>query len=280
MRQKKYQRNGSSVISTIILACIALLFIIPLLWMVSSSLKTTAEVFETPFHWLPRAAQWQNYAKVWSDSEADLLGAYLNMAQIILFGVGGQVLIASLAAYAFAKVDFKGKNQVFFLFLASMMVPPQVTIIPQFMMFRTMGLYNSLWSIILPGWFSASTIFLLRQFYNGLPDSLVEAAKIDGAGHLRIFARIMFPLTTAAVVSASVLTFISFWNEYLSPLIMLTDPHKYTISQIVRWYLLDDSQRYDLTMAVATSCILPVIVLVVFCQKYFVEGISTSGIKG
>ena len=128
---------------------------------------------------------------------------------------------ADLAAYAFAKINFKGKNFVFFLFLSTMMIPVEVTIIPRFMLFNTIGLYNNLWAVILPHWFNATAVFMLRQFYMGLPNDLMEAAKIDGAGHLKIFSRIMMPLTKSALISLMVLSFVSCWNEYLSPLIFL-----------------------------------------------------------
>ena len=185
-----------------------------------------------------------------------------------------------MAAYAFAKIDFKGKKFVFTLFLASIMIPSQVTIIPRFMLFYKMGIYNTLWSIILPSWFGATSIFLLRQFYMGLPNDLIEAAKIDGAGHLRIFAQIMLPLTKPVMVSCIVLSFIALWNEYLSPLIFLSNKKVYTIAQAIRWYLMSDTQQYELTMAAASIAIVPLIILFVFCQKYFVEGIATSGMKG
>ena len=147
-------------------------------------------------------------------------------------------------------------------------------------LFKKLNLYNNLWSVILPHWFNATAIFMLRQFYMGLPNDLMEAAKIDGASHPSIFARILMPLTKSALVSLTVLAFISCWNEYMSPLIFLVDKKLYTISQAIRWYMLDDLQRYDLTMAAATSAIIPVIILFVACQKYFVEGIATSGVKG
>lgn len=276
----KRKNSHVSWVVTLVLGLVALLFVLPLLWMLSSSLKPDGEVFATPFHFVPERIMWSNYSVVWAEETASLPRAFLNTLLIILFGTGGQIFIASLAAYALAKIRFRGKSFIFMLYLSSMMVPLQVTIIPQFMLFKTIGLYNSLWCIILPNLFSATTIFLLRQFYMGLPDSLVEAAKIDGASHPRIFFNVMLPLTTAAVVSSVVLSFISLWNEYMAPLIFLTNAKKYVLSQVIRWYLMEDSHRYNLTMAVATSCIVPVVIMVIFCQRYFVEGISTSGIKG
>lgn len=266
---------------TLLAALAALLFISPMLWMISASLKRPYEVFEQPFRWIPREFMWSNYAQVWWGAKVTMLRSYWNTMLIVAVSVAGSLMFASMAAYAFAKIRFWGKNVVFTVFLSSMMIPSQVTIIPRFMLFKTMGLYNSFWAIILPGLFSATAIFMLRQFYMGLPNDLMEAAKIDGAGHMRIFVQIMLPLTKAALVSLMILSFISNWNEYLSPLIFLTKEKLYTVSQCIRWWMLDEGgDDYSSTMAAATSAIIPVVVLFVSCQKYFVEGIATSGVKG
>jgi len=259
------------IVKTIIISAIAILFVMPLIWMGLSALKTTNEVFAHPFKWLPAKPMWSNL---------NMMKSYGNSIIIVFFSTVGQIAIASLAAYAFAKIQFKGKNFVFMMFLASMMIPGQVTIIPRFMLFKSMGLYNTLWSCILPFWFSTTAIFMLRQFYIGLPNDLMEAAKIDGAGHFRIFLQVLMPLTKPAMITLVILAFIGSWNEYLSPLIFITKQEKYTVAQAIRWYLLDELQRYDLTMAAATIAIVPVIILFISCQKYFVEGIATSGVKG
>ena len=276
----KKQETISALIKTCILSVLAVAFLLPLVWMVLSSFKATGEVFSADFHWLPREWRWQNYVKVWTDEEVNMASSYFNTAFITVVSIIVQLVFASLAAYAFAKVEFVGKDLVFGLFLATMMIPTEVTIIPRYILFKKLNLYNNLWSVILPHWFNATAIFMLRQFYMGLPNDLMEAAKIDGASPPSIFARILMPLTKSALVSLTVLAFISCWNEYMSPLIFLVDKKLYTISQAIRWYMLDDLQRYDLTMAAATSAIIPVIILFVACQKYFVEGIATSGVKG
>ena len=276
---KKSERKAA-IIRTIIVALVAVLFVTPLVWMVLSSLKTPQEVFARPFHCLPAKVQWQNYVSVWMNEEASMLRAFINTLYIALFSITGQMLISSLAAYSFAKIKFKGKNFIFLLFLSSMMIPSQVTIIPRFMLFKTIGLYNNLWAIILPAFFGATSIFMLRQFYMGLPNDLIEAAKIDGAGHLRIFVRIMLPLTKAALMSLIILAFISSWNEYMGPLIFLVKKELYTVSQNIQWYMLDEYKEHNLTMAAATSAIVPIIILFIVGQKYFVEGIATSGVKG
>ncbi|HBN25057.1 MAG TPA: sugar ABC transporter ATP-binding protein [Lachnospiraceae bacterium] len=268
------------IVKTIIISAIAILFVMPLIWMGLSALKTTNEVFAHPFKWLPAKPMWSNFKQVWCVENVNMMKSYGNSIIIVFFSTVGQIAIASLAAYAFAKIQFKGKNFVFMMFLASMMIPGQVTIIPRFMLFKSMGLYNTLWSCILPFWFSTTAIFMLRQFYIGLPNDLMEAAKIDGAGHFRIFLQVLMPLTKPAMITLVILAFIGSWNEYLSPLIFITKQEKYTVAQAIRWYLLDELQRYDLTMAAATIAIVPVIILFISCQKYFVEGIATSGVKG
>ena len=276
----KKNERAAAIVRTIVVSLIAVLFVVPLVWMVLSSLKTAPEVFARPFHWLPARVQWQNYATVWMNEEASMLRAFANTLYIALFSIIGQMFISSLAAYSFAKINFQGKQVVFMLFLSSMMVPSQLTIIPRFMLFKTIGLYNNLWAIILPAFFGATSIFMLRQFYMGLPNDLIEAAKIDGAGHLRIFLRIMLPLTKAALMSLIILAFISSWNEYMAPLIFLVKKELYTVSQNIQWYMLDEFKEHNLTMAAATSAIVPVVILFIVGQKYFVEGIATSGVKG
>ena len=270
----------AAILRTVLIGVIALFFTIPLIWMVCTSLKTDPEVFAKDWKWLPNVAQWGNYASVWTNPDAPMARSFVNSFFVVFWSILGQLSFASLAAYAFAKIDFKGKNAVFALFLASMMVPSQVTIIPRFMLFKTVGLYISRWAIIVPNLFGASTMFMLRQFYMGLPDDLVEAAKIDGAGHVRIFAQIMLPLTLAAVVSMFILTFISCWNEYLAPLIFLIDKRKFLVSQVIRWYMDEDSDPTHLIMTASTIALIPTIILFISGQKYFVEGIATSGVKG
>lgn len=274
----KNKKRLNKILCTLIVGVFAALFALPFVWMILASLKQTSEVFAK--NWIPTVWKWVNYKTVWTDKSVSLARSYINSLTIVLFGTGGQLVISSIAAYAFAKIDFKGKNIIFALFLASMMIPTQATIIPRFMLFYEIGLYNNLWSMILPAWFNVTTIFLLRQFYMGLPSDLMEAAKIDGAGHLRIFWQIMMPLTKPAMVSSAVLSFISLWNDYLSALIFLVNKKTYTVAQVVRYWLFDDAQRYELTMASAASTVIPVVIIFIFCQKYFVEGIATSGVKG
>lgn len=265
---------------TVLFMIIGVAFLLPLAWMISSSLKTPTEIFAKEFHWFPESPRWSNYQTVWNNENVSMANGFLNSIYICFFSITVSLAFASMAAYAFAKVRFAGKDFVFMLFLATMMIPVEVTMIPRFMVFNKIGLYNNPWAIILPHWFNAGAIFLLRQFYMGLPNDLMEAAKIDGAGHFRIFLQVMLPLTKAALVSQCVLSFVSTWNEYLSPLIFLTKKSLFTISQVVQWTMMDEMDRTDLTMAAASCAVLPVIFVFFFCQKFFIEGIATSGVKG
>ena len=259
-------------------AC-GILFLLPLLWMMSSAVKTGPEVFSSNFKWIPDVIQWENYARIWTDSSIPFWRLYVNSMTIAVVGTVVQLIVSSLAGYAFAKIQFRGKNLVFIAMLVTMMIPIQVTIIPRFMMFKTVGIYNTLWALILPAFFNVTSIFLLRQFYMKLPDSLVEAAKLDGAGHFQIWWHVMMPLTKPAMVTVTVLAFINSWNEYLNALIFLPTSNNFTVALgIQQWMQL--TEEYNLMMTAASSAIIPIIILFLFTQKYFVESIATAGVKG
>ena len=268
------------LLKTAIFFLVGLLFLIPLFWMLSSSLKTPSEVFARDFKWLPAKPIWANYTRVWTDPKVNMANGFVNSAIISVTSIIVALIFSSLAAYAFAKVEFKGKNFVFMLFLSTMMLPMEVTIIPRFMIFHKIGLYNNLMSVILPHWFAPSAIFMLRQFYMGLPTDLMEAAKIDGAGHPRIFAQVMMPLTKTALVSQCVLLFVSTWNEYMAPLIFLANQKLYTASLVVKYQVFEEGSSTSQLMAASASAIVPTVIIFMFCQRYFVEGIATSGVKG
>lgn len=275
----KKSKVFSKFILTIVIAYCALLFVLPLFWMISSSLKTPLEVFEYPIKWIPDTIRWINYKEVWLSSEVPFANMYGNSIFVVILSLFGSVLFSSLAAYAFARLRFMGKNLVFMLLLGTMMIPNEVTIIPRFMMFYKIGLYNNLWALILPAWYNITAVFLLRQFYMILPNELFEAAKMDGANHLSIWGWIVMPLTKPALISVAILGFISSWNDYLNPLIFLVKKKLYTVPLGIQYYLLSEAQEFNLTMAAATSAVIPVILIFIFGQKYFIEGIAYSGMK-
>lgn len=267
------------VISLVIFA-LAVVFILPLVWMLSSSLKSPMQVFETPFRWIADKLRFSNFVDVWTNADLPFWKIFLNSLFISVCSVFGQLLVASMAAYAFAKIEFRGRNAIFMLMLITMMIPLQALIIPRFILFHTLGVYDTLWCIIVPNFFNFTSIFLLRQFYMTIPNDLIDAAMIDGAGHFRIWAQIMMPLTKNGMISAAILAFINSWNEYLNPLVFLPSTENYTVALGIRWYLNDTAREYNLMMCAAASSIIPIIILYISAQKYFEDGIASSGVKG
>lgn len=275
----KKKKKATRMLNTVWITAIGLLFLVPLLWMISSSLKLAPEVFARDFQWIPDEIQWSNYLKIWLHDKVPFWRLYCNSLFITLLSTTGQLIISSMAGYALAKINFKGRNLIFILILITMMIPAQALIIPRFVLFKSVGLYNTHWALIIPAWFNVTSIFLLRQFYAKLPGDLMEAAKIDGASHLQIWWKIMLPLTKPALVTSTVLAFITSWNEYLNAIVFLPEAKNYTVAQGIQYWLAM-SDEYNLMMAAAASAIIPVVVLFLFTQKYFVESIATSGVKG
>ena len=276
---KKYELR-SRIITTIVVALIGMIFVLPLIWMISASLLTDAQVYEYPFQWLPAAPRWQNYREIYTSSIVSLPRMYLNSLTIAVASIAGVLLISALAAYAFACISFPGKNIVFALFIGVMMIPTQVTIIPRFLLFKTIGIYNTLWSVILPSFFSVTSIFLMRQFFMSLPVSLRESAFLDGAGHLRILMQIVFPLAKPTIASLIIINFITSWNDYFSPLIFLINNKMFTVSLGIRYYHTLEIPSTHLTMAMSVCAIMPILIVFFSCQRFFIESIATSGVKG
>lgn len=275
-------RKKSKVVrwfNTIWVTACGIVFLLPLLWMLSSSVKTGPEVFAVDFQWIPDVVQWGNYVKVWLHDKVPFWKLYGNSLIIAIVGTVGELIVASMAGYSLAKIKYRGRDILFVMMLITMMIPAQATIIPRFVLFKGIDLYNTLWALILPAWFNVTSIFLLRQFYMGLPDELMEAAKVDGANHFQIWWMIMLPLTKPAMVTAAVLAFINSWNEYLSALVFLPTAENFTVSQGIQYWMAM-SDEHNLMMTAAASAIVPVVILFLFTQKYFVESIATTGVKG
>jgi multiple sugar transport system permease protein len=279
MRLKVFKDPGK-IITTAVMLVIGIFFLYPLFWMLSASLKLPAAVFEYPVRWIPENPRFANFAEVWLNPTNPFYLFYLNSVKVTLLTVLGVLILCSTSAYAFAKMNFPGKNIIFMLFLATMMIPTQVTLIPRYVLFQQMGLYNTHWALILPPLFYVVGIFLLRQFYYSIPNELIEATMIDGASHFRIFALIVLPLTKPAMISLIILKFVSSWNEYMDPLIFLVSGKLFTIPLGMQIYMDAEGQQLQLVMAAAALNIIPVIILFVALQKYFIQGIATSGLKG
>lgn len=273
------KRIASRVVNTIWITACGIVFLLPLLWMLSSSLKQGHEVFSPTFKWLPDVFQWKNYVQVWTHEKVPFWKLYGNSLFIAGIGTIGELIVASMAGYSLSKIKYKGRDFIFLVMLVTMMIPAQAIIIPKFVLFKWINLYNNPWALILPAWFNVTSIFLLKQFYAGLPNDLMEAAKIDGANHFEIWWKVMLPLTKPAMVTCAVLAFINSWNEYLSAIVFLPTSKNYTVSQGIQYWI-NMSDDYSLMMTAAASAILPVVILFLFTQRYFVESIATTGVKG
>ena len=271
----------SIAVSYIILVVMSVLDVAPFLWMVLSSFKSQQELFAFPPTIWPSEWHPENYVNAWNSGSISFGGMFLNTMKIVIPSVIGNVLISSLAAYSFARTNFKGRDKLFGLFLASMMVPGAVTMIPSFIMFRTFGWYNTFLPLIVPNLFgSAFAIFLLRQFFMTIPGELEEAARIDGCGRLRIWAQLFLPLSKPIIATLTVFTFQGNYNDLMGPLIYLSDSSKFTVQLGLATFRGMFSTRYDLLMAGSVFCLIPILVIYVFAQKYFVSGIVMTGLKG
>ena len=261
------KKRDIRILKTVILPLLALLFVSPLLWMVSSSLKPASEVFATPFHLIPETVKWSNYFTVWTDDTVSMIQAYFNTFKIVIIATFGQIVIASMAAYAFAKVDFRGKNIIFLLFLSSMMIPTQVTIIPRFMLFKTMNLYNTHWSIILPTLFGATSIFMLRQFYMGLPNDLIEAAKIDGASMFQRILHIDIPELVPMIVLQLIMSVGNLMNVGFEKVLLLQTELNKATSDIIAVYVYEQgiiNAKYSYSTAVGLfNTVVNIILLII-----------------
>ena len=252
--------------------------LIPFVWMLSSSLKLDREVFEFPIRWIPQTFHWENYSLIWT--KAPMLMYFKNTAIVAICVTFIQTLTSSFAAYAFAKLDFRGRDTLFMCYIATIAVPWQAYMIPQFMEFRAIGLYDKLTAIMVLQAFSAFGVFLMRQFYRGIPTELCEAARIDGLSEYGIWARIMLPLSKAAIATLVIFTFIGTWNDYMGPMIYLTSENVKTIQVGLRRFIQENSSDYHLIMAASMVSLIPVSIVFLCLQRYFIEGIATSGLKG
>lgn len=278
MKKKKSSAVLRRVLLYIVLILIAVIMVVPFLWMLSTSLKTQYDAVKIPPVWIPDPPQWENYVKLFT--EQPMFQFMLNTIKIVFFVVLGQLFFSSLAAYSFARISFKGRNVVFFFYIATLMVPGQVTMIPTYLMFAKAGLTDNHLALILPAFFSAFGVFLLRQFFMSLPRELEEAAEIDGCNPFMTYWRIMLPLVVPAMLTLGVFTLMNTWNDYMGPLIYLSSPEKYTMTLGVAYFKGVYTTQWNLVMAGSIVSVVPILIAYLCAQKYFIEGIAFSGVKG
>ena len=262
----------------LLLLTTAILFSIPMIWMVLSSLKPAGQLTEDPYSLLPVSWEWNNF----SDALASMpYLVYLTNSLLLCTGtVIGSVLSCSLVAYGFARLRWRGRRLLFGILVATMLLPWHVTMIPRFLLFRELGWYNHLTALIAPTFLGdAFFIFLLRQFFLSIPEELSEAARLDGLGEWGIFWKIILPLSKPALATVALFQFIATWNDFSGPLLYLNDPNRFPLAYGLEQFVSSYSDQTHLLMAAAVLFTLPVIVLFLFTQRIFLRGISTTGLK-
>lgn len=285
---------GKIIALYIVLGIGAVTMLVPFLWMLSTSIKQPSEVFSATggITWLPEhffwrdtvvngvkiRAWWGNYPDAWREINFPRL--YMSSIFVAVVGTFGQVLTSSMAAYAFARLRFPGRDKLFFAYLATMMIPGSVTMIPVFVIMKKLHWINTYQALIVPGLFSAYGTFMLRQFFMGLPSELEDAAKIDGSGYLGIWWKVVLPLSKPALATLTTFTFMGFWGSYMWPLVVTITEELRTLPIGLKYFVGQHSTNYTQLMAASVIALIPVLILFIFNQRYFVEGIKLSGIKG
>lgn len=285
MNEKKKKRKIRPVhiknaIHHLVIWTIAFLLLIPFAWMVSSSLKSPDQVFSPKMNWIPRPIHWDNYIKAFKTMPVLLYTR--NTILITLLCIIGYLTSGSLVAYSFSRLRWFGRNVWFFIMLSTMMLPPQVTIIPLYVIFRNLHWINTIKPLVVPAYLTGWPffIFLMRQYFLTIPYELTEAAKVDGAGHFRIYSQIILPLAKPVLAVVAIFGFLLHWNDFFGPLIYLVDDKKFTLALGLMTFASKHQQEWSILMAVSIIMLLPTLVVFFYCQRYFVESITLTGTKG
>ena len=262
----------------ILLILICMLTLLPLVWMLSASLKLDKDVFKIPIEWIPKNPAWSNYRRIWE--QVPMLTFTFNTFKITIIVTFIQVLTSSFAAYGFAKCKFKGRNTLFMIYVATISVPWQVYMLPQYSMMNAAGLVDTHAGLILLKSFDAFGVFLMRQFCMGIPDELLEAARIDGLSEYGIYSRIVLPQLGPSIATLVIFSFVTVWNDYMGPMIYLNSTEKKTIQLGIKMFIGQYSTEYGLIMAASVVSLIPVVIVFLLFQRKFVQGVATSGLKG
>lgn len=280
LQSQRVRRRIGRTAAYLLLLLGSVVMLLPLYWLIRSSFMGLGQIFLFPPKWIPDPWVWQNYPDA---LDVAPFGRYfLNTMTIELFVVVGVVASSTISAYGFSRLRWKGRDQVFAVLMTTMMLPGAVTLIPAFIIWSELGLVNTFAPLTVPAWFGGGmfNIFLLRQFFRGLPRDLDDAAMIDGASPLRILWDVIIPLSRPALITVGIFSFLTTWNDFLGPLIYLNDSSKYTLALGLSQFKGQYTAEWGLLMAASTLVLLPVLVLFFVAQRYFVEGIALSGIKG
>lgn len=272
------KKRMSQFVVYVILILGSVLMVIPFLWMILTSFKTYKEVIALPIQWFPASWNWDNYTQVLG--KLDFLRYYRNTILVTVITVTVMTFFAALAAYTFARMNFPGRNLLFGLLLIVYMVPPQMTMVPKYMMIVKLGWVDTLAGIVVPNLFSVYTMFMLRQFFASVPGDMDAAAKIDGCSYFGIFWRVDLPLVKNGLIAITVLNVLWSWNDLLWPLIATSTDRMRVLSVAIATLNNSDGSQYQLLMAAGVLAILPMLIIYGVCQQYFMEGITSSGVKG
>lgn len=278
-------RQMGLALKYILMTLIAIVCIIPIVWMVAGSLRPYEELFQysSSLNWhmfVPVKFTWENYSKVIFNETNPFLRYIWNTVLVAGSVTGIVLVVSSLAAFAFAKLRFRGKSIVFALFMSAMIIPGEVTLVPNYLLMNNFGWVNSYASLIVPSALSVFGIFLLRQFFADIPNEIMEAAKIDGASVMRVFLRIVVPAAVPALITLGLMTFLGNWDSYLWPLIVINDDKKQMLQVAIASYSSLAGTDWSKILAASTTATAPILILFLFLQRYYIQGITMSGVKG
>lgn len=262
----------------LVLAFLCFTIALPFIWMLSASLKGDYDVFTFPIQWIPEKIKWENYQTIWT--KFHLFGYIKNSVKLSVIVTFIQLFTSSFAAYAFAKIKFRGRNILFLAYIATIAIPWQSYMVPQYMMITKLGLVNSHTSLIAMHAFNVFGVFLLRQTMLSIPDELCEAGRIDGLSEYGIYFKIALPLSKTGLAALTIFTFVNEWNDYTGPMLYLTDENLKTLQIGLRQFIQQYGSYYAQLMAASIVALIPVLIVFVTMQKYFVAGVATSGLKG
>lgn len=272
------KRDLELIIIQIILSVIAIIMIIPFLWMISSSLKANTQVTKIPFEFIPNPIRWENFIIIFQ--RAPMLNFILNSFKVSLCSVLGLLLFNTMSAYAFAKIKIKGKNILFIMFIGTMMIPASVLLIPKFILFNYLGIVDNHLALILPAFFSPFYMFMIRQYIMGIPDELIEAAKIDGSNHYYILFRIIIPNIRPVLATVFILSFISSWNEFMNALVFMKTVARYTIPIGIQTFNSSHLSMRAWSCAASLIALTPLLAIFLSGQRYIFNNLILSGLKG
>lgn len=272
------KRKVIKIILYVLLIGLSIAMLVPFYWMVISSLKLNKDVFSIPMRWWPETLHLENYKVIWE--KIPLVTFFKNTIKLTVITTIVQLCTSCLAAYGFTKCKFVGRDIIFLMYVTTIAVPWQVYMVPQFILVSKMGLNDTHIGLILMQAFSAFGVFLIRQFYISIPDELCEAARIDGLNEFGIFCKIVFPLGKPAMATLTIFTFTNVWNDFMGPLIYLKTKELKTVQLGIRMFISQYGADYAWIMAASVCSLIPIVIVFLSCQRFFVEGVAASGIKG